>query len=95
MMQQMGDILKIFQLKSTGPRRRLLWQLYVCEHFVDAETLWLKLKEQGEQISFATTYFNLNLFCKCGLADRKSDANRKDVFKISNTELEPLLLSKE
>lgn len=82
MEKELESVLKSIPLKITGPRIHLLRELLSLDEFVDAETLWLRLKEKGEKISFATTYFNLALFFKHGLVQQKGEGKARGMFKL-------------
>lgn len=84
--ENIDKLLISFRLRKTMPRRTLLAQLLSYTEYIDAETLWLELKRKGEQISWATTYFTLNILWKHGLVDRKAcEKLGRDIFKLNPT----------
>lgn len=65
------EYLERHQLKATYTRNLVLEHLLAYEKPFDAEELYQKMStSKGEQISRATVFTTLDLFCKCGILIR-------------------------
>ena len=75
--QQMEEVRGIFRAflkkrnqRQTPERFAVLEQIYSSHDHVDADELYLRLKQQGERVSRATVYNTLELLLECDLVVR-------------------------
>ncbi len=68
---QLKGYLTRHQMKDSRGRRKVLQALMSAGRHVTTEELHAEIKQAGEQTGIATVYRALNLFCHCGLAERR------------------------
>lgn len=86
--EQHGEIHDIFRtflkergLRQTTERFAVLDMLYDCGEHVDADQLYIGLKQQGRRISRATVYNTLTLLLDCQLAVRHQFGNSQAKYE--------------
>lgn len=83
--QQDNDLLKQAGLKVTSPRLKILALLQESANpHVNAEDLYRKLIEQGEEIGLATVYRVLNQFEEVGLITKHHFEGGKAIFELAS-----------
>ncbi len=75
--EQMEEVREIFRAflknrnqRQTPERFAVLEQIYATKDHVDADELYLRLKQQGSRVSRATVYNTLELLLECNLVVR-------------------------
>jgi len=75
--QQVAEVRNIFRaflkeknLRQTPERFMVLEEIYATDDHVDADELYLRLKQKGNRISRATVYNTLDLLLDCDLVGR-------------------------
>lgn len=61
------DVLKEHGLRYSRPREVILSYLLEKDRHVSAESLYLDLKQRGEELSLSTVYLNLSALAEAGL----------------------------
>ena len=73
-LEEVHSIFRVFlkkrNLRQTPERFRVLEAIYATGDHVDADELYLRLKQQGERVSRATVYNTLDLLLECDLVVR-------------------------
>lgn len=64
---QMRDVLKDHGLRYSRPREVILGFLLEEDKHVSAESLYVDLKQRGEELSLSTVYLNLSILAEAGL----------------------------
>ena len=75
--QQVAEVRTIFRtflkkqnLRQTPERFMVLEEIYATDDHVDADELYLRLKQKGNRVSRATVYNTLDLLLDCNLVGR-------------------------
>ena len=75
--QQVAEVRNIFRtflkkrnLRQTPERFMVLEEVYATDDHVDADELYLRLKQKGNRVSRATVYNTLDLLLDCDLVGR-------------------------
>jgi Fur family ferric uptake transcriptional regulator len=75
--RQLTEVRAIFQaflkkqnLRQTPERFMVLDEIYATDDHVDADELYLRLKQKGNRVSRATVYNTLDLLLECDLVGR-------------------------
>jgi Fe2+ or Zn2+ uptake regulation protein len=68
------EILRAHGLRYSRPREVILRYLFERDRHVSAESLFMALKRQGEDLSLSTVYLNLGVLAKAGLIREFSGA---------------------
>ena len=86
--EQRSEIHEIFHaflrkrgLRQTTERLVVLDTLYDCGDHIDADELYIRLKQTGRSISRATVYNTLNLLLNCDLAVRHQFGNSQAKYE--------------
>jgi Fe2+ or Zn2+ uptake regulation protein len=93
MLMPHSDKIEIFSLLCKSDEIRITAKCQVLlrifcriDHFIDAESLWLVIKNEGQQISRATVYKSLSWLCSNGYAKYKKDKNAGfKVYRLNDT----------
>jgi len=70
-------------LKITNEREMVLRAFMEAERHVTAEELHDGMKRKGLAIGLATVYRTLNLFCQCGLAERRQFGDHHTRYELT------------
>ncbi len=72
------------QLKQTQQRKDIVEYFLQHGKHVDAEQLYVKMRQDGFHIGLATIYRTLNLLTEAGLLEQKSFTDGKSQFEIQD-----------
>ena len=75
------QFLKQRRLRQTPERFVVLAAIYETKDHIDADELYVRLKQQGQRISRATVYNTLNLLLDCDLVVRHQFGNNQAKFE--------------
>ncbi len=86
--EQRGEVHERFRtflkgrgLRQTTERFAVLDSLYECGDHIDADELYIRLKQGGQRISRATVYNTLNVLLECQLAVRHQFGNSQAKYE--------------
>jgi Fe2+ or Zn2+ uptake regulation protein len=74
------DVLRARGLRYSRPREVILQYLMERDRHVSAESLFVALKSQGEDLSLSTVYLNLGVLAKAGLVREFAGASGEALY---------------
>ena len=83
---EVREVLRARGLRYSRPRRVILGYLSEQDRHVSAETLYLALKQRGEDLSLSTVYLNLGVLADAGLVREFSGANGEALYDSNPSE---------
>lgn len=83
---EVRDVLRARGLRYSGPRRVILGYLSEQDRHVSAESLYLALKQRGEDLSLSTVYLNLGVLAEAGLVREFRGANGEALYDSNPSE---------
>lgn len=76
-----ADFLKQRQQRQTPERFAVLEEIYATGDHVDADALYVRLKQKGARVSRATVYNTLDLLIECNLVVRHQFGNSQAKYE--------------
>lgn len=73
--------LKSHQHRLTPERFMVLEQIYTADGHVDADDMYLRMKNTGSRVSRATVYNTLDLLVECGLVQRHQFGQNQSYYE--------------
>ncbi len=83
---EVREVLRARGLRYSRPRRVILGYLSEQDRHVSAETLYLALKQRGEELSLSTVYLNLGVLAEAGLVREFSGTNGEALYDSNPSE---------
>ena len=83
---EVRDVLRTRGLRYSRPRRVILGYLSERDRHVSAESLYLDLKQRGEDLSLSTVYLNLGVLAEAGLVRAFNGANGEVLYDSNPSE---------
>lgn len=79
---KLNDYLEKSQLKQTQQRKTIVEYILTCGRHVDAEELYLAMKNEGYPVGLATIYRTLNLLMEAGLVEQRNFSSGRTLFEV-------------
>ena len=83
---EVRDVLRARGLRYSAPRRVILGFLSEQDRHVSAESLYLALKQRGEELSLSTVYLNLGVLAEAGLVREFRGASGEALYDSNPSE---------
>ncbi len=81
--ERFDDFLYINKNRRTPERYAILEEIYVHQHHFDAESLYIRMKQNAYRVSRATIYNTLDILVESGLIKKHHFGENKTLFERS------------
>lgn len=81
--EKFKEFLSANKNRKTPERFAILEEIYLNQHHFDAESLYIRMKQNSYRVSRATIYNTLDILVECGLVQRHQFGDNKTLYEKS------------